>query len=132
MAYESKADQKWTRIEMLVALYSETIETLERTLEVEHGSIEHFRVRLRVLSLISAIESGVNRQYGEMTNNVLRLCEFVRMSVMTGQKEELEASIKVLQNLHDGFNGIRSEANEMERTGLTSKLSMTPSLQLEA
>jgi flagellin-specific chaperone FliS len=53
----------------------------------------------------------------EMNTNILRLYEFVANELREPRVERIENARKVLRTLREGFEGVRAEANEMERTG---------------
>ena len=130
MAYETK--KALTRIEMLVALYQATIDTLRLIAATEADSSERFKHRLKALSLICTIESGVDPSYGELPRDILRLCEFVRHSLGTGSDDELATSIEVMQVLHSAFHKIMPEATALEMAGATSRLEMVSAVEIDA
>ena len=131
MGYEvQKPSTGWTRIKMLVSLYRETVDTLKLIHESDASSADRFQHQLMALSLITAIESGVDPSYGEVPQATLRLCEFARHSIVTDS--DLSVAIEVIQNLHDGFAAIQSEAIELETAGVTPKLDLASTIEMDA
>ena len=131
-AYGTNNSQRWTRIEMLLALYSETISELEKVAAAEPNTHDIFRHRLKAMSLVSAIESGVDVQYGDVPTNVLRLCQFVRDALVSCEPEQIRSSVKVMQKLYEGFSAIRSKANDLERRGETPQIDSHATIEVDA
>ncbi len=131
-AYGITPPPRWTRIEMLLALYSETISELEKVAAAEPNTHDMFRHRLKALALVSAIESGVDTQYGDIPHNVLRLCEFVRDSLLSCESKKLLCSVEVMRKVREGFAAIRAKAVDLERFGETSRLDVCLMIDVDA
>jgi flagellar secretion chaperone FliS len=110
----------WTRIDMLLALYDGAIDRLRQAsamLKVndrEKATPLIARSQLIVSELAAGVRVDVNE---EMGTNMLRLYEFVIYQLSQGQVKNLEDAIKILRTLREGFETIRGEAVQMERTG---------------
>lgn len=131
-AYGNENPQRWTRIELLLALYSETISELEKVATAEPESSDMFRHRMKAISLVAAIESGVDVQYGDVPMNVLRLCQFVRDSLVSCEPERMRCSVQIMQELYEGFSAIRSSAIDLERCGETPQIDSHATIEVDA
>ena len=131
-AYGSENRQGWTRIEMLLALYRETISELEKVAAAQPDSANIFRHRMKAMSLVAAIESGTDVRYGDVPRNVLRLCRFVRDSLVSCKPENMRCSVQVMQELYEGFSAIRSPAIKLELCGETPRLDSQATIEVDA
>ena len=68
--------------------------------------------------IVNELASGVRVEINpEANTNMLRLYEFVVTELSKPRVEGIANARKVLRTLREGFEGIRAEANELERTG---------------
>ena len=122
----AKTDRAWTRIQMLIDLYGETISELQKVHEALANETEtqanaH---RLKASVLIEAIVSGIDIQHGETPAQILQLCEFVMHSVSQGDLDGIQAGIRALETIQSGFRGIQNEATALEESGEIPPLEM--------
>lgn len=110
----------WTRIELLLALYDKALERLdlaEAALgagDTSGATTQLIKTQLILTALASGVEPGADPQNGA---NVLRLYEYAAHELRQPRPEGIANARKVLRTLREGFEAIRGEANELERTG---------------
>jgi flagellar biosynthetic protein FliS len=110
----------WTRIDMLLALYDGALTRLDRAEAAlkagEAGTAAGFlsRAQLIISSLASDVRPDVNPEAGA---NMLRLYEYAVNELRRATVESVGNVRKVLRTLRAGFEAVRAEANELERTG---------------
>lgn len=111
----------WTRIDLLLALYDGALERLQKAEAALRQGDEAAAVPLLVRAqlIVSGLASGV-RSDGtneEMAANMLRLYEYVTHELRQPRLAGIENARKVLATLREGFETIRGEAAELERSG---------------
>jgi flagellar secretion chaperone FliS len=120
----------WTRIDLLLALYDGALERLDKAAAALRAGDPGTAVPLmaRVQLIVTELAAGVRTDVDEdMGTNYLRLYEFVVTSLRTPALDGIADARKVLATLRDGFEAIRQEANELERSG---KLAAADKLQM--
>ena len=122
----SNTNRSWTRIQMLIELYGETISELQKVHDalVSKTELEANTHRLKASVLIEAIVSGIDTEHGETPTQILQLCEFVMHSVSEGDVDRIQAGIRALETIQSGFLGIQSEATALEESGEIPPLQM--------
>ena len=133
-AYQNRQTAGQTRIDTILSLYEAVIERLERTIgALRQKDQEAARRQLTAASLgVAALGGAFDVRGGEMAVNFLRLYGFVFRCLEDGSPANLQAALKVLRNLHNGFLAIRPEAVAMERSGEIPPLDQVPSFQARA
>ena len=119
-AYKSQEPSTtWTRIEMLLALYNKAIEHLDDSLRslAQNDVATNVLQRTRAATVIVAIRSGILTEYGDIPTKIDQLCEYVQQCIADGSRERIESARGVMSTLREGFEGIRTDANAMERNG---------------
>lgn len=106
----------WTRVDMLIALYERAITTISETNKamVSGDNEAYAKNFLDAQKTILAIHSGLKPDEHEVAFNVARLLHFC-LQCMVNQK--FEDALKVLTELHSGFQAIEEEANALEAEG---------------
>lgn len=110
----------WTRIDLLLALYDKALERLDRAEAALRAGDrataipQLAKTQLIVTELAAGVRVEVNP---EANTNVLRLYEFVANELAKASFEAIASARKVLRTLREGFEAVRAEANELERTG---------------
>jgi flagellar secretion chaperone FliS len=110
----------WTRMDMLLALYDKALERLDRAeaaLRADDPATavpQLAKTQLIVTELASGVRVEINP---EANTNMLRLYEFVAHELARATVEGIENARKVLRTLREGFEAIRAEANDLERSG---------------
>jgi len=118
-AYKQRSTAGMTRVDMLLALFDSVVEQLKQAHEaLAQNDSESARPFLAKAQLIVAgLASGIDPGQGELAVNSLRLYEFVSHCLHSGTVKEVEAAVKLLEILRDGFLEIRTEAVQLERAG---------------
>lgn len=118
--YRQDEPTGWTRIDLLLALYDKALERLDRA-EAALGAGDPAtavpqlaKTQLIVTELASGVRVEVNP---EANTNMLRLYEFVAVELAKATAVAIGNARKVLRTLREGFEAVRAEANELERTG---------------
>ena len=132
-AYQTQANQGWTRIDVVLALFDGAIERLEKALEAlrQNDADAVLTLTQRARLIVGELAASLDLSYGELPQNLMRLYEFVLYSVGQGGSDKLEAAVKVLRNLREGFQGIREEAVQLERSGQIPPVEEMRSIQTE-
>ena len=117
--YKDRSMTGWTRIDMLLALYDAAIERLSLAkTAIESGDDDNASQHLlRGQRIVIEIMGGLNTAYGELPENIQQLCVFVSGCINDRKPKGLEAAIRVLNQLREGFDEIRPHAIELENQG---------------
>lgn len=120
MAYRQQASPRWTRIDMLLALYNCAIERGEQARDaLAAGQTDRAALLLaKARMIVGGLVSGVVVEEDSLTDNFLRLFEYVLHQLNEGTADTIEEALKVLRTLREGFEQARPEAVELERAGL--------------
>jgi len=119
-AYQLERPFATSRIDLLLALYDGAIDRLENAIQLlQAGDVHGARTRLTWCQLmIAELAAGVRLDVvPDIGENVLRLYEFVSYQLSQCEIAGLTGALKVLEHLREGFEAIRAESIEMERTG---------------
>lgn len=114
----------WTRIELLLALYDKALERLDTALRaLDAGDTSAAVSQMAKTQLIvSELAAGVRVEVNpEANTNMLRLYEYVTHELTKPDPRHIGNARKVLATLREGFEAIRAEANELERSGQLAK-----------
>lgn len=117
--YRHQRAASWTRVDMIVALYDETLNRIEEATEAlnRDNQIESRQQCLRILRLIACLRSGVDAEAGSLSQNVLRLYNFVDRCVTSGTRQDLELARKILSPVRESFHEIRDTVAGLEKAG---------------
>ncbi len=117
--YQQNSTPACNRIDLLLALFDGAIERLESAADELRRTNPYPALSLMAKAqlIVAELASGVNPEAGEISVNLLRLYEFVSYCISTRQPDQLDASVRVLRTLKQGFDAIRDEAVELERNG---------------
>ncbi len=72
------------------------------------------KAQLAVCTLAGGVRAG---EGNELATNMLRLYDFVVRELTEPGLERIANARRVLKNLREGFEAIRTQANAMERSG---------------
>lgn len=114
----------WTRIDMLLALYDGALERLGRAETALKANDRYTAVTAltRTQLILSELAAGVRMENNETVGpNILRLYEFASNELRTPRIEGIANARKVLNTLREGFESVRVDAVEMERSGQLRK-----------
>jgi flagellin-specific chaperone FliS len=130
-AYGQHPKANQTRIDVLLDLFEAALNRLagarEALAQGDHTAAEPLLARAQIL--VEAIASGLDLSRGELPHNLLRLYEFAVHSIRKGDLESIDAALKVMHTLNEGFQAIRAEAVDLERKGIIPPLQEGPTLQ---
>jgi len=131
-AYRRSSQSGWTRIEMLLAIYDETIAAFEEGLEtLSQGRMADYPARqLRASQLCLLLISGVDSNASEVANHVHNLCVYCLTQVSQPVAANWSHARDILATLRSGFQEIREQGILMEVEGAIPRLSSTPAQTL--
>jgi flagellar secretion chaperone FliS len=129
--YQEQYQASETRIELLLDLFERAILRLEQAGEAfrRNDPEEAMTLLVKAQVLVEAIASGIDLNQGQLAIDLLRLYEFAVFSMRKRSAASVETALKVLRPLYEGFQAIRSEACDLERTGTISRAGESPSIQ---
>jgi flagellar protein FliS len=124
----------WTRIDMLLALFDGAIERLDKVLVLNRqGDLVQGKPLLdRTRLIVGALISGMDGSGSETQTNLLRLYEFSLHCIDQGDESSLTAARNTLATLREGFQGIRAEAVQLERSGEISPIDLLHNVHASA
>jgi flagellar secretion chaperone FliS len=109
-----------SRIDLLLALYDGALARLgkaERALT--NGDVPvatPYMAKAQVI--VAELAAGVRLEVDdEMGTNMLRLYEFVTNELRTPRLANVKTAVNILTTMREGFEGVREEANRLERSG---------------
>ncbi len=117
---QTQPDTGWTRMDLLLALYDKALEHLDRAeAALVAGDTSGAVGRLsKAQTVIMALADGVRVEVNpEVNTNILRLYEFAVTTLSQPSVANVASVRKILRTLREGFEAVRVEANEMERSG---------------
>lgn len=109
-----------TRIEVLLAMFDGAIARLEKAeMALTNGDVPVATPYLAKAQLIlSELAAGVRFDVDEeMAFNMLRLYEYAVHEIKTPRLQNVRNAIKVLGILREGFEAIKEEAIQLEKSG---------------
>lgn len=110
----------WTRIDMLLSLYDGAIDRLDKGAQAVRDGNDPAAVSYlaKTQLILSELAAGV-RMTGneELGGNLLRLYEFAAHQLRQPRLDGIATARGVLVTLREGFEAIRTEANNLERSG---------------
>jgi len=109
----------WTRVDMVLALLDGAIRRFEQAAErFEHGDVTKAAAHLlRGQRIVLELIAGIDLRYGELPKRLRDLYAYVLRLSTERQPAALADACKLLQTIREGFEGIRAEAEELERRG---------------
>ena len=118
-AYKQSKKTNLTRVDLLIALYDKTLQTLATGIEAlqaeDKAGFESERIT--AYRCIVALLDGIDVEQGEVARNVQRLCMYSIRLVLDGTVEHWETAMRILRRLHDSFVQIRDQAVALELNG---------------
>lgn len=117
--YKEQTLYSWTRIDMLLVVYEQTISSLQEGIsQLEAGETDRMpSIRLRAMKCLVTIVDGLNLDLGETPRQVMRLCLYVLDQIERNDAEAWRSAEKIMQTLYEGFATIQNEAREAEHRG---------------
>jgi flagellin-specific chaperone FliS len=125
-AYQSADRSTWTRIDMLLMLYTRCLEHIQAIqTAIDNGQrADELIQRTRASAIVATIRSGIITEYGEIPQRIDQLAEFVQVALAQGDRRQLQSAETVIRKLCEGFEAIREEAIRLEAVGEIEPLSM--------
>jgi flagellin-specific chaperone FliS len=112
----------WTRIDMLLALYQRSIDSVQAAKSAKESQSESSMgvFVLEAQKTILAIHSGLKADEDEVARNIARLLNFVLMRI---EEQNFDEASRFLEQLHESFSAIRETAVELEASGAIPPIS---------
>jgi flagellar secretion chaperone FliS len=125
-SYQNSSVATLTRIDMLLTIYDRTIERLEQAYQALADGKRRpaLTLLMRAQGLVMGLAAGVDPN-AEIASRMLPLLSIVVTAISLATLEKIEASIRILTTLREGFRNIRSEAVELERNGVIPPIGST-------
>jgi flagellin-specific chaperone FliS len=123
--YQKQQASGWTRIDLLLALYDGAIERLDRALVAlrQGDKLSAIPLLARVQTIVLELAAGTNPETGDPSSaNLMRLYEFFATSLAGTELGVLESVRRSFHTLREGFQEIRDEAIQLERSGAIPSL----------
>ena len=122
--YRTATAISWTRIDMLLLIYENAIESLDRGIAVlesdDHSDLMFARVEAQRRILL--IAEGLSVDEDPTAAHIMNLCVFILDQLASDDLEKWKTSLKLIETLHEGFQQIADEARELERKGSIPQL----------
>lgn len=130
-SYQRQTTPAWTRVDMLLALFDGGIERCEQAVAALERSDSRTAKQLLVKArlIVLGLASGVAVDGDPVTTTFLQLYEFAQHALSQGSVEDVRGALNVLRILREGFQKIRSEAADLERSGLIPPINNTSTLR---
>lgn len=109
-----------SRIDLLLTVYDAALARLDKAMmaltngDVPVATPYMAKAQLMVAELSAGVRTDVDEQMGV---NMLRLYEYVANELRTPRLANVQNAKKVLTTLREGFEAVRDEANQLERSG---------------
>ncbi len=131
---ETKKSSALTRVDTILALYEGAIRCVESARDAlqQNNAFKAYPLLMDGQLYVSGLAAGLDLDRLDATADLLRLFEFVAHSIQLGTPDKLEAAAKVLKNLRDGYQQIRPEAIQLERSGAIPPIDSAPMVRATA
>jgi flagellar protein FliS len=128
-AYRKQVQTAWTRIDMLLAVYDVTVETLDKGIDLlnRQDLMNYAPVQLKANQCYLALLDGIDLESGGVTAQIHDLCVFCIGQIAEPDAGAWTTARTVTSTLREAFQAIRSEGNELEATGVIPPLSTSTS-----
>jgi hypothetical protein len=126
-AYRRSAQTQWSRIDLLVALYSATEKTLlAGASAVEKGDLvtadaKAIHARKQLLAVLEGVEPGSDGG----ADNVRRLLTFCHYCLNLNTAASWNDAARIVRTLRSAFEGVQDEARQLEAAGEIPSLDVT-------
>lgn len=124
LAYKRQSQAAWNRIDMLLAIYEGTVNSLEAGLVAleANDSVELARQQLKATQLLVLILDGIDPQGGEVADRTRALCTYAIGQIGTVSADGWRSALDVIRILQEAFQDIREEAVDLESQGIIPSL----------
>jgi flagellin-specific chaperone FliS len=126
-AYRRSTQTQWSRIDLLVALYSATEKTLlAGAAAVEQGDFplagaKAVHARKQLLAILEGVEPGPDGG----ADNVRRLLTFCHSCLNQNTAASWNDAARIIRTLRLAFEGVQEEARQLEAAGEIPSLDVT-------
>lgn len=123
-AYRRNVQSGWTRIDMLLAIYDNTISALDDGLDVlNRNELSAYPARqLRASELCLLLLSGVDTNASESAMRIRDLCLYCLDQISQPDPDGWLNARNILTTLREGFQAIREQGVRMEAEGAIAPL----------
>ena len=111
---------------MLLLIYENAIEALDRGIEIlqSDDQSDMLMARIDAQKKILLITEGLSVDTDPTAVHILNLCVFILDQLQQDDVEAWKTGLKLIETLHEGFEGIATEARELERSGKIPQLNV--------
>lgn len=122
--YRTATAISWTRIDMLLLIYENAIEALDKGIAILESAdrTDFIHARVDAQRKILLIAEGLSVDTDPTAAHIMNLCVFILDQISTDSLENWQTSLKLIETLHEGFQQIADEARELERKGKIPQL----------
>ena len=133
-AYQRQRSPGQPRIDTILLLYETLILRLQEALASWRANDQAAaKKRLAACQVaVTSLASGFANGKDELSVNLLRLYEFVGHCLTSPSEASISSALQVLQTLQEGFQQIRPEAIQLERSGAIPPLDRVRTFQIRA
>jgi flagellin-specific chaperone FliS len=118
-AYKKTQTRSTTRIDLILQLFRKAMDNLDRARQAltdgHPDRAQPFLVNTQLI--VSALSAELPGYQDENAVNFLRLYEFVAHQMSVATIVSIDAALKVLTPLQEGFEAVRTQAADMEMQG---------------
>jgi flagellar protein FliS len=123
-----------TRIDLLLMLYDKTICRLQQAQQAwaQQDRVTATARLLQAQTIVQVLMTGVDLQYGEIPQNLLRLYEYVLHCLHRNEAGNVQDALHVLTILREGLSAIQPQARSLEWSGEIPSLTRERTFQFSA
>ncbi len=132
--YQQQQTTSAPRIDLLLMMYDKAIGHLHQAQAAlaQHDLLTATPSLLEAQLIVYALATGIDLEYGEIPQNMLRLYEYVLHCLGQGEAATVQNALRVLTTLREGLTGIQQEARTFEWGGQIPALQLNSAVQFTA
>jgi flagellar secretion chaperone FliS len=132
--YQQQQTSSAARIDLLLMMYDKAIGHLRQAQAAlaQCDLLAATPPLLEAQLIVYALATGIDPEYGEVPQNMLRLYEYVLHCLSQGEASNVQNALRVLTTLREGLTGIQQQARTFEWSGQIPALPSKPTLQFTA
>ena len=120
--YDEQKVINWTRIDMLIALYGKCLSQICAAADSSASKVDARQSALKAVQILIQLRAGVDHEQGSLPQQMSRLLEFAKHSLLDGTAKGVSAAHRIVSTLYEAFVDIREEAVELETMGAIPEL----------
>jgi flagellin-specific chaperone FliS len=122
------------RIDVILGLYDQALERIRQAQDAlrDADAVRASGCIAKAELAVSGLVCGVQGHADAVSQNFLRLYDFVTRNLRAKDVKSLAAATQVLMTLREGFSSVREEAQRLERDGVIPPMDRTSTAQLTA